>query len=173
MRPQDRIRRDREAVMRRVKVSAEGKVRGRMKRAMRGKRGALEEMESSVDRDVESGFLGECDRLRRKYGLRTEKCEDCAGKRRCAKCKGEGGKQGLFGFSKCRDCKGTGVCRGCLRQAQSVLDLLARAEQYAGMRSVAGGESPEEFRAVMKKMGVSLQEAAVLQQILNIALRGR
>jgi hypothetical protein len=173
VRPQDRIRKDRESVMRRVKEGAQGKARDRMRRAMKGKKGALEEMESSVDRDVETGFVEECDRLRRKYGLRAERCEECGGKKRCPKCSGEGGKQGLLGFSKCRECKGSGVCRGCLRQAQAVLDLMAAAERYAGMRGVSGGESPEEFQALLRRLGITIDEAAVLQQILNVALNKR
>jgi hypothetical protein len=157
--------------MRRVKQSAGGKARGRMKRAMRGKRGALEEMESSVDRDVETGFIEECDRLRRRYLLPMEVCGGCGGKRRCARCGGEGGRQGLLGFAKCRDCKGSGVCRGCLRVAQRVLDTLELAERYAGARLVGGGETEEEFRAVLRELGVTLEEAGMLQRIVNVATR--
>jgi hypothetical protein len=169
LKPRDRIRRDRVGVLERVKRRAHGKARGRMKRAMRGKRGALEELGGSVDRDVETGFVEECDRLRRRYGLPAERCRTCGGRKRCARCTGEGGKPGLLGFSKCRECKGSGVCRGCLRVAQAVLDKLELAERYAGMRAVAGGESHDEFQALLRELGVTLEEAAMLQRIVNVA----
>jgi hypothetical protein len=169
VRPQDRIRRDRVAVLEKVKRRAQGKARGRMKRAMRGKRGAFESLGDGVDRDVETGYIEECDRLRRRYRLGPKRCGDCGGRRRCARCGGEGGKQGLLGFSTCKQCKGSGVCRGCLRLAQEVIETLELAERYAGARAVGGGESHDEFQALLRELGIGLEEAALLQRIVNTA----
>lgn len=152
--PEERIRRDLNGLMKRVKLrGARAGAKGR----------SADDFVRRVDRGVEIGFVVECEAINSRYRVMKGTCGSCQGRKRCTACSGSGKKMGIFFESRCRTCGGSGVCRGCIQRGEDIIRVLTRVCEYAEARR---GRSLGE---AAKSMNISMEEVGYLQGILNIA----